>query len=217
MAEATVRFLDSTVALRLGRVSNLPTVWTNVLAGASVAGGSGSVLVFVILVLAISLIYVAGMFLNDYFDRDFDSQFRPERPIPAGQVQPRVVLLSAIGMVAAALVLLIMIGLLAGPAIGQRPLVGGLALVGMVFAYDVWHKSNSWSPVLMGACRAMVYVIAAISVSGTITLETAVVCAAAACYVAGLTYAAKHENPPLTTRSTFRRIDYAPPRSSSRS
>ena len=59
--------------LRLGRVSNLPTVWTNVIAATAIAGvdplsgRSGSVLLAVLL--AMTLFYVGGMFLNDAFDR----------------------------------------------------------------------------------------------------------------------------------------------------
>ena len=34
--------MNLAVALRLGRVSNLPTVWTNALAGIVLAGGHGA-------------------------------------------------------------------------------------------------------------------------------------------------------------------------------
>jgi hypothetical protein len=36
--------------------------------------------------LSVSLIYVAGMYLNDAFDRDYDAAERPTRPIPSGEV-----------------------------------------------------------------------------------------------------------------------------------
>ena len=55
------------VYLRLGRVSNLPTVWTNVLAGATLAGARPAVGRFAVLCGIVSLFYVAGMFLNDAF------------------------------------------------------------------------------------------------------------------------------------------------------
>lgn len=72
------------VALRLGRVSNLPTVWTNALAGAALAGGEPWQAAMLPLLLALSLFYVGGMYLNDAFDRDIDARERPARPIPAG-------------------------------------------------------------------------------------------------------------------------------------
>ena len=49
------------VALRLGRVSNLPTVWTNVLAGVVLSGAPLSLGITLVLMLALSLFYVAGM------------------------------------------------------------------------------------------------------------------------------------------------------------
>ena len=59
------------VALELGRVSNLPTVWTNTIAGVALAGTSPADSRVPWLLLALSLCYVAGMFLNDAFDREF--------------------------------------------------------------------------------------------------------------------------------------------------
>ena len=49
--------------LILGRVSNLPTVWSNCLAG-WLLGGGGSVRRLVLLCLASSCLYIGGMFLN---------------------------------------------------------------------------------------------------------------------------------------------------------
>ena len=78
-------------ALRLGRVSNLPTVWTNVMAGLALNGGALTPQVIIPLGVATSLFYVAGMYLNDAFDWRWDAQHRPERPIPAGEISARAV------------------------------------------------------------------------------------------------------------------------------
>ena len=69
--------------LRLGRVSNLPTVWTNVVAGAVLSGAAPRAATLVALAAALSAFYVGGMYLNDGFDRDIDARERPERPIPS--------------------------------------------------------------------------------------------------------------------------------------
>src|SRR5260370_21146896 len=74
------------VYLRLGRVSNLPTVWTNVLAGVVLAGGRPEPRLLIFLWTALSFFYVGGMFLNDAFDRRLDARERPERPIPSRQI-----------------------------------------------------------------------------------------------------------------------------------
>ena len=65
--------------LRLGRVSNLPTVWTNTLAGTLLVGGDWHNARTLIVVVAMSLFYEGGMFLNDYFDREIDARERPEQ------------------------------------------------------------------------------------------------------------------------------------------
>ena len=61
------------VYLRLGRVSNLPTVWTNVVAGAVLSGAAPRAATLVALAAALSAFYVGGMYLNDGFDRDIET------------------------------------------------------------------------------------------------------------------------------------------------
>src|SRR5262245_66174402 len=71
--------------LMLGRVSNLPTVWSNCLAG-WLLGGGGLAARFVLLCSGATFLYVGGMYLNDAFDVEFDREFRRDRPIPAGAI-----------------------------------------------------------------------------------------------------------------------------------
>ena len=74
--------------LLLARVSNLPTVWSNVLAGCTGAAAASGLALdtggAVRSALAASLFYTGGMFLNDAFDAPVDRVQRPERPIPRG-------------------------------------------------------------------------------------------------------------------------------------
>ena len=67
--------------LKLGRVSNLPTVWTNVLAGTILGGGDAGGARTVLVALAMSMFYIGGMYLNDYCDRHLipQSAADPER------------------------------------------------------------------------------------------------------------------------------------------
>src|SRR6266404_5363250 len=71
--------------LILGRVSNLPTVWSNCLAG-WLLGGGGTAWILVVICLGATCLYVGGMFLNDAFDVEFDREYRRERPIPSQQI-----------------------------------------------------------------------------------------------------------------------------------
>jgi len=143
------------VALRLGRVSNLPTVWTNVAAAAVLAAAPVGGAAVVAVALACSLFYVGGMFLNDAFDREFDARARPERPIPAGLVRAREVLAYGFGLLGGGILLA---GLVARLVLGGAVpgLVAGTALATAILVYDAWHKANPAAPVLMGLCRVLV-------------------------------------------------------------
>ncbi|WP_083338892.1 UbiA family prenyltransferase [Chromobacterium sphagni] len=175
------------VASRLGRISNLPTVWSNVAAGAALSGQLPPPATLLLLLLALSLIYTAGMFLNDAFDRRIDAVERPERPIPSGQVSPLAVFASGFAMLGAGISLL--------ACMGRASLIAGLLLAGCVLLYDLHHKRNAFSPLIMGLCRALVYITSALAVTGgrlppPVWLGASVLLA----YLIGLTYAAKHEN-----------------------
>jgi 4-hydroxybenzoate polyprenyltransferase len=149
-------------ALKLGRVSNLPTVWTNVLAGMILGGAEPSAGVALSVGVAASLLYIAGMFLNDAFDHRWDAEHRAERPIPMGEVAARTVFRAGFGLMAAGLVVLFV-----GPG-GSRAFVPGLALAALIILYDVSHTKNPAAPVVMGLCRVAVYVIAARAAAPTI-------------------------------------------------
>lgn len=182
-----------TVLLRLGRVSNLPTVWTNVLAGVSLTGVSVAPGPLAFLALALSLFYLGGMYLNDAFDREIDARERPERPIPAGLVRATTVFATGYGLLVAGLA-----ALAAGAAwTGQRgywpAILSGLALAGLIVFYDKRHKRNPWSPLLMGLCRVLVYVTAAFAVAGRLGVAVVAGAAVLLSYLIGLTYVAKQE------------------------
>lgn len=183
------------VALRLGRVSNLPTVWTNVLAGIVLAGGAVAVRPTALLLVSLSLFYVAGMFLNDAFDRDFDRRHRPDRPIPAGDVAAATVFAYGFGFLAAGFALLIALAEAAAPAgTGARAPAAGVLLAAAIVLYDGWHKDNPVSPLLMGFCRLLVYLIAGLAVAGTLPAPLLLAAIVSLCYLIGLTYVAKQES-----------------------
>jgi len=179
-------------ALKLGRVSNLPTVWTNTLAGVVIAAGAVGGPTLATMILAFSLFYVGGMFLNDAYDAGFDAVTRPERPIPAGEVTRETVFGYGYAMLGAGVLLLLVVGYA-----GQTrlwPAVGGIVLAGMIIFYDRYHKNNPMSPVIMGLCRVLVYVSAALCLTAALPRELWVAALLVLCYLIGLTYIAKQEN-----------------------
>jgi hypothetical protein len=182
------------VALTLGRVSNLPTVWTNVLAGVVLAGGSAGDARVPLLLLALSLLYVSGMYLNDAFDREFDALHRPERPIPAGEVAVTTVLGAGFGMLAAGIALLAWVGYRVEGGTGWPPVAVGVVLAAAIVFYDLHHKRNLLSPVVMGLCRMLVYVTAAYAVAPDPPRQVFVLSLLLLSYLIGLTYVAKQEH-----------------------
>jgi 4-hydroxybenzoate polyprenyltransferase len=171
--------------LILGRVSNLPTVWSNCLAGWWLGGG-GNFWKLPLLLLGVSALYTGGMFLNDAFDADFDRQRRPTRPIPSGAITRESVWAWSIGLLA--------LGTLALAVLGKVTAVLALALLASIIIYDATHKAVNASPWLMGLCRFWVYLIAgstgALGVNGA-----SIWCGAAlALYIAGLSFVARRES-----------------------
>jgi 4-hydroxybenzoate polyprenyltransferase len=147
------------IFLRLGRVSNLPTVWTNVAAGMALAGASAlPVVLLAFLALAVSLLYVGGMYLNDAFDARWDAVHRPERPIPAGDIRAATVFVAGFAMLGAGVLL---VAIATGGA--GRPLIAALALAALIVLYDLSHKGNPLAPLIMALCRVTVYVLAALA------------------------------------------------------
>ncbi len=173
--------------LRLGRVSNLPTVWTNALVGMLLVTARIDAAAGVAMAATMSLFYVGGMFLNDAFDRKIDARERPDRPIPAGLIGAAEVFSVGFALLAAGEIALAVEG-------GIRAALAGLALAAVIVLYNVWHKKNPLSPLVMGLCRVLVYFGAAYGVGGepdfTLTLGAGVLLS----YLMGLTYVAKQEN-----------------------
>lgn len=186
-----MKFLSTLrTVLVLGRISNLPTIWTNVLVGWFLSGGAWTGELSWIL-LGMSLIYIAGMTLNDAFDAKWDRENAPGRPIPSGRISEATVwTLGAIQMLAG---LEILIGLTS-----VHPLFAGLLVVA-VLLYTWLHKRHVASVLLMGACRALVYLGAASAVvehTSSIVVPQLVylIAGGVVIYIAGLTLAARSEH-----------------------
>jgi hypothetical protein len=199
------------VWLRLGRVSNLPTVWSNVSnAGESLPAGelaqrssltnpfnavsgvgSGAVLP---LMGAFSLFYIGGMFLNDAFDREIDARERPTRPIPSGQVTATQVFAAGFGCLAAGATWVTAVASWSAAHAVSATALSSLALAGCIVLYDWHHKKNLLSPVLMGMCRVLVYLTTALAAGAGVTAAVAIGAAGLLCHLIGLTYAAKQES-----------------------
>lgn len=171
--------------LVLGRVSNLPTVWSNCLAGWWLGGGKNYGHL-PLLLLGVSALYTGGMFLNDAFDSEFDRARRPSRPIPSGQVTREQVWLWSFGILA--------IGALSLAVISKTCGILSLILLASIILYDATHKAITASPWLMGLCRFWVYVIAGATGIWGVNGWPIWCGFALAFYVVGLSYVARRES-----------------------
>ncbi len=173
--------------LVLGRISNLPTVWSNCLA-AWLLNGGGSWLAFLLLSGGATLLYLGGMFLNDAFDATFDREFRRERPIPAGQIAAWDVWWSG--------GLLVFFGWLCLFLLSNTVGLLALLLVAAIIFYDAVHKRTEVAPFLMALCRFLLYVVAGAATFHNVSEPVLWHGLALAAYIVGLSFLARTESGP---------------------
>jgi 4-hydroxybenzoate polyprenyltransferase len=139
--------------LASARVANLPSVVSNVWLGVALSacfrhpGAAPSWPVALQFALSGMLLYASGNFLNDWQDRHWDAQHRPERALPQGAFTPPLYLglgaLCALTGMALAFVISTSSGLVAA------------LIVVCILSYTRWHKHSAWTVLLMGLCRAL--------------------------------------------------------------
>lgn len=139
------RLADLAELLRLPAVLSVPG---DTLLGAAVSGGLGGARRTAGLAGASSFLYLAGMALNDYADRDVDAVERPHRPIPSGRVDPKLALRLAQGLTAAGLASATWAGGVAGVTVAAP-------LAAAVWGYDTILKGSPAGPVAMATCRTL--------------------------------------------------------------
>jgi len=153
---------------------------------------SGSV---VALLAASGCLYLAGMTLNDVFDRDIDAVERPERPIPSGRIPRRNAQRLGWGLLATGVLASGVATLLSG---GGQLLPGPLgiaaALAALVVGYNAFLKRTFLGPIAMGGCRTLNVMLgmSAAALDGWHAMHLAVAVGLGT-YVAGLTWFARDE------------------------
>jgi 4-hydroxybenzoate polyprenyltransferase len=175
--------------LELARISNLPTVWTNVLAGWLLVGGKWDWQPLTWLLLGGSLLYTGGMILNDAADVKYDREHRKERPIPSGRVTPIQAWSVGLGMMLTGAVMVVW------GATACIWLTSGL--VAAILFYDLYHKPWAGSVFVMGSCRTLLYLVAASAAAEHLNVrehwEVIIKAIALGGYVVGLSLCARRE------------------------
>lgn len=170
--------------LVVGRVSNLPTVWSNCIAAWALVSGAFVPTLFIVTA-GITLIYLGGMYLNDALDAPWDVKHKKDRPIARGEISQQLVL--AMAVVFLALGAFVIFGE------GWGPFGLACVLVALVVAYNFVHKRIEWSPLLIAPARGLVYLTIGVAAVMGLNDEVLVWALLLTLYVAGLSYVAKVE------------------------
>jgi len=142
--------------LATSRIANVPSVVSNVFTGMILGSLHHTRDPFyhsatLPAILVACCLYVAGNFLNDWHDVEWDRMHRPERAIPSS-LFPRWFYL---------LVSLVLFGTAGTIALSlsKTVLFVALGIAVLVIAYTLLHKKTTASIWLMGACRAGLYLL----------------------------------------------------------
>ena len=176
--------------LQLIRMPALFTAFADIAAGFVSQNNTGFEPVgqFASLLTASGCLYIAGMILNDVFDRHRDAESRSNRPIPSGRIPASSAVLASIG--------LIIVGIASAWSVSWQALFISLGLTGCILAYDGLLKATILGPLAMGACRFLNVML------GTATqdlwdkvweMPQVGVAAAIGVYVVGVTWFARTE------------------------
>lgn len=130
----------------------MPTIWSNCLAGWWLGGG-GRWFELALLCVWVTLLYIGGMFLNDAFDANFDREHRRLRPIPSGAIGEKEVWQWGFAFLAGGAAGLVWAG--------TTTAILTLTLTACILLYNATHRLAEAAPVLMGACRLLVYLVSA--------------------------------------------------------
>lgn len=173
--------------LELCRISNLPTVWTNVLAAVILSNNDFFWPNFLTLALSLSLFYSGGMCFNDICDVQIDLKKRPSRPIPSGRITIRNAYLFTAVLFSAGLLLLLLMP-------NRNALVAGLVLLLLIIIYDEFHKKHVLSVFVMAACRLMIFAVSGIAVAGRMNDAVLMIGVIQFGYVLLISLVARYEN-----------------------
>ena len=167
--------------LATGRISNLPTVWCNCLAAVLLVIQSGFIAhkdISIGLIIMASCAYVGGCFLGDVFDVEFDRKHKPDRPIPSGILDQKLVLWLGLFLVlvpayfiksSSYLYLLLFGAIMLYALLHKRIPLLGLPLIGLCRFFLITFAAGTITevPIILYASAVAIYTIAFASVART--------------------------------------------------
>lgn len=142
---------DLKAILQLTRFPNVFTAVSNIAAAYLLTHFDlGDWPTFTLLVASSSLLYLAGMVLNDVFDVAKDTVERPMRPIPSGRVSLAFAKRLGFGLLAGGVALA---GAVSAMHSTPTPALVAVVLAAAIVLYDGPLKKTPLAPAAMGLCR----------------------------------------------------------------
>ena len=178
--------------LELGRISNIPTVISNVLLGIALVSLETISITTVLMILSGACFYLAGMYMNDICDYKWDMDHKNSRPLVKG-----VVRLKQVKLIQYSLFILAFIFYFIAININHASiyaLIYPLILLGFITWYNVDHKENVFSPIIMGLCRSFLILSASALYKVDLSLNSLFLILTYVAYTGALTYCAKFEH-----------------------
>jgi hypothetical protein len=173
--------------LSTARVANIPSVvgnvWLGVVMGDVVDPEAPWNLASRLALAGVAL-YVAGNFFNDWMDRRWDAEHRPERALPRGLFAPALYAWLAAGLG--------LLGLALAASVNTRCAITAGIITGSIGIYTLWHKRSAWTVIPMGICRALLPVMGYMAVQPYVDGIWPAACGLF-CYIVGLSLSARHE------------------------
>lgn len=180
----TIIMTKFSAILATGRISNLPTVWCNVLVAfllvqlapilwADYPESTFSLTLLIATCIAASCLYVGGCFLGDAVDVEFDQKHKPSRPIPSGVINRSTIYTWASFLITAGIVIPTAFIYFSTEALNLVALPASLLLTAAIVIYSLWHKRSPWIGLpFIGACRFFLVLFGAyVSISVVPTLQ----------------------------------------------
>lgn len=142
------------------------------------------------------LFYISGNFLNDWQDRYWDKEKRPERALPRGVFPAWLYLVLGVG------------GFVAGTVLaafyGAGVLWVAVILMVLIVMYTLIHKKTPFSVVPMGLCRACLPLMGYLSMREQLTLLAFYPALALLVYIIALSLSARWESLDTIPREKIR-------------
>lgn len=145
--------------LATGRISNLPTVWCNVLVAfllVQLTQTNSDLPITLLLAscLAASCLYVGGCFLGDAVDVEFDAEHKPTRPIPMGILSRSSIFSYASTLIGMGITLPTAYLKISTGSWSCSALLFSVLLTAAIVIYSLWHKRSPWIGLpFIGSCR----------------------------------------------------------------